>query len=59
MYDTDRSGYVDSREFAQALSYLRLNLTQADAFAIFSIIDSDGNGRVSQDEFIKYYVENF
>ena len=32
---------------------------QEDACAVFSVVDSDGNGRISEAEFVEYYLANF
>jgi|EP01047_Picozoa_sp_COSAG01_P058666 Ca2+-binding EF-hand superfamily protein len=47
------------REFYQSLRYLGLQISEADAQAVFTIIDSDGNGTLSQQEFIEHYVANY
>ncbi len=59
MYDTDRSGAIDVNEFANALNYLGLGISLDDAAAIVCVIDTDGNGTVSMNEFIEHYIANY
>ena len=47
------------REFYMSLCYLGLQVSEADAQAIFCIIDADGNGTISQQEFTEHYVANY
>ena len=59
LYDADRSGRVDRREFFDALKYLGAGLSWEDAGVCFAMIDADGGGTVCETEFINYYAANF
>eukprot|EP00050_Salpingoeca_kvevrii_P018391 m.73701 g.73701 ORF g.73701 m.73701 type:complete len:257 (-) comp8038_c0_seq2:88-858(-) len=59
MYDKDRSGHIDSREFFEALRYLGLGISWEDALAVFAIVDTNGNGHVTMDEFTEHYAANY
>jgi len=58
LYDTDRSGFIDNREFAQALRSLGFPGSLDDAAAIFCVVDLDGDGQVRENEFVEHWVLN-
>lgn len=59
LYDADKSGHIDMREFYNALVYLGLEITWPDAQAIFGLIDVDRNGYVTFQEFVQHYMANY
>lgn len=46
-------------EFISSLDALNIRMGRNDAMAIFAVIDVDGSGKLSKDEFVEYYVANF
>jgi len=59
MYDADKSGHIDTREFFQALQYLGLPITWENAMQVFAVIDTDRSGWLSEQEFINHYMANY
>eukprot|EP00056_Hartaetosiga_gracilis_P021289 m.23504 g.23504 ORF g.23504 m.23504 type:complete len:220 (+) comp8990_c0_seq1:141-800(+) len=59
MYDRDRSGTIDRREFYQALQFLGVPISWADVQAMFDVIDTDRSGTISADEFVNHYLANY
>lgn len=58
-FDADRSGSVTTPELAAGLRKLPhlSKLTQEDISALIAIIDSDGNGTVSKEEFVEFVTQ--
>jgi len=57
-FDRDMSGFLDVVEFYHALGALGAGVEYEDAVAVFAVVDSNGNGRVSESEFIEHFMAN-
>lgn len=57
--DVNGNDQADCLEFYQALMILRPDLAYDDAMVVFSIIDANGNGNVSKQEFVNHYMANY
>jgi len=57
-FDTDRSGTIEIGEFMNAMAMLGNHMAPADAQCIFMCVDSDGDGRVTLQEFTQHWVLN-
>jgi Ca2+-binding EF-hand superfamily protein len=53
-----RSGFIDVAEFIELLKYLKVPMSRDDAAAVFMVLDSNGDGEMSQQEFEDYWVAN-
>ncbi len=51
--DDDRSGSLDSEEFAKALRDYRISSDKMEIEAIFDVFDPDDNGSINYDEFLR------
>jgi Ca2+-binding EF-hand superfamily protein len=51
--DDNNSKSLDKAEFTKALQDFRIDVTSAEAVQIFNAFDSDRNGEISYDEFIR------
>jgi len=58
-FDVDRSGYLDINEFLRALESLGVLMQYNDALAVFAIVDDNRNSRISESEFLAFYVANY
>ncbi|KAA8495690.1 Visinin [Porphyridium purpureum] len=58
-FDRSQTGFLDLSEFLAALQLLHVNMSMVDAQVVFSIVDEDHNGRISEQEFVAYYQANF
>lgn len=54
-YDRDGSGQIEAREFARICDALGVELEEEELAAGLSIVDSDGDGRISWDEFLGWW----
>ena len=50
--DTDNSGAVDIKEFMNCIKGLNIDFDDSRARNVFSMLDHDGGGTISIDEFI-------
>jgi len=57
-FDTDRSGTIEVNEFMNAMAMLGNHMAPADGQCIFMLIDSNGDGRVTLQEFTQHWVMN-
>lgn len=53
-----RSGFIDLAEFVELMRYLNVQMSHDDASAVFMVLDSNGDGEMSQREFEDYWVAN-
>ena len=53
-----RSGFIDLAEFVELLTYLKVQMSRDDATAVFMVLDSNGDGEMSQQEFEDYWIAN-
>lgn len=51
--DDDNSKSLDVSEFSKALKDYRISSDQEEHEAIFRLFDTDGNGQISYDEFLR------
>lgn len=51
--DDDRSSYLDIKEFTKALTSYRISSDPLEIKAIFETYDSDNNGEIDYDEFLR------
>jgi Ca2+-binding EF-hand superfamily protein len=49
--DTDKSGYLESKEIKECLSKLGMILSEIELAAYVARFDTDGDGRISLKEF--------
>jgi len=56
-FDTDHSGVLDVAEFHKAMRSLGLGYSYADAENLFNMMDEDGNGEMSMQEFLAHCRE--
>jgi Ca2+-binding EF-hand superfamily protein len=54
-YDRDRSGYIDASEWTNFLGVLDPTLSKEEAQAGLLAVDTDHDGRVGFDEFLKWW----
>lgn len=54
--DVDRSGRIEKWEFVKICTELRVRSTEVDA--LFSELDSDNDGTINVDEFMKGFQES-
>lgn len=54
--DDDNSGYIDKNEFAKALKDYRVQVTPDEANVLYGIFDTNRDGRISYDEFLRGVV---
>jgi len=54
--DDDMSGYIDRNEFAKALKDYRVQVTPDEANVLYGIFDTNRDGRISYDEFLRGVV---
>jgi len=53
-FDYDRSGYLDRREFSEALIKIQVHLTEPEARRLLNKMDRNGDGRISYGEFLDF-----
>ena len=56
LIDEDKSGFIDRKELSKVLYNLGENVTNDDVTECFNIIDTDGNGEISYEEFHNWYL---
>lgn len=52
LFDKDGDGVISKREFRQGWLTLGLDLTYDEIDDLMKLVDDDGNGQISYDEFI-------
>jgi Ca2+-binding EF-hand superfamily protein len=55
-YDRDRSGSIDSQEFARLLEALGQDLSDDELLIALDVVDTDASGRISWTEFKAWWV---
>jgi len=53
-FDIDGSGFIDLKELHQMFTTYGINITRMELKHLFSLVDTDGNGTLSLDEFKKF-----
>ena len=56
--DRNRNGRIDRREFAEFMRGLGAELSAEEVVIGFSVIDADGDGRISWPEFLAWWGED-
>jgi len=56
MFDTNRSGALDKREWKRAMRHLGYHMHRGDGKRLFYMIDRDRSGRISEIEFCEYWA---
>lgn len=56
-FDVDKGGYLDLHEFMDALRALRLTITYHEAIDCFLRCDENEDGRITEAEFTKIYID--
>lgn len=54
--DKDKNGYITFREFLTSLRDLDAHVPYHDALDTFSKLDTDGDGRIVETEFVNAYL---
>lgn len=54
-YDRDKSGSIDSREFARVCDALGVEMAEDELQVGLTIVDADGDGRINWDEFLGWW----
>ena len=57
-FDENGDGVVSKREFEKALKKLGLRLEQSDIKKLMEILDLDGSGQISYQEFVTFFNNN-
>ncbi|KAI8504285.1 hypothetical protein Bbelb_183530 [Branchiostoma belcheri] len=55
MFDKDNSGYIDKDEIIQGMAQLGEQLTDEDAEEMLQECDTDGDGKINYEEFVKTF----
>jgi Ca2+-binding EF-hand superfamily protein len=55
-YDTNKNGQLDSKELAALCLTLGTTLTRNELETALFLLDKDGNGEVSEEEFLNWYL---
>mmetsp|Transcript_21616 Transcript_21616/g.66061 ORF Transcript_21616/g.66061 Transcript_21616/m.66061 type:complete len:689 (-) Transcript_21616:1339-3405(-) len=56
LYDADNSGFIDIDEMEQLLLSLGTNLSHAQLERMYRLVDTDGDGKVSKEEFTAWHL---
>ena len=56
-YDTDRSGYLEKEEILQALKSASFVVSEENFESLISSLDTDGDGKISFEEFVNFYTD--
>eukprot|EP00029_Vermamoeba_vermiformis_P014376 TRINITY_DN9495_c0_g1_i1.p2 TRINITY_DN9495_c0_g1~~TRINITY_DN9495_c0_g1_i1.p2 ORF type:complete len:144 (+),score=29.57 TRINITY_DN9495_c0_g1_i1:25-432(+) len=56
-FDMNRSGMMEYNEWMMAMSALGYMMNPMDAPRLFSMIDRDRSGRISEREFVEYWAQ--
>ena len=57
-FDKNKNGYIDKSELNSLSIALNDHMSPAELHDLFKNIDKDNSGRISWDEFIKYWLED-
>lgn len=55
--DTDGSGALESEELRKALKRIGVVMTQEEVVYLMGMVDADGDGSVTYEEFVKFVLE--
>jgi len=55
-FDRDGDGVVSPKDFSRALSAMEIKFSRPDADRLMEILDSDGNGHINYDDFVRFMV---
>eukprot|EP00602_Paraphysomonas_sp_CaronLab_P000745 CAMPEP_0185028368 /NCGR_PEP_ID=MMETSP1103-20130426/13987_1 /TAXON_ID=36769 /ORGANISM="Paraphysomonas bandaiensis, Strain Caron Lab Isolate" /LENGTH=511 /DNA_ID=CAMNT_0027562757 /DNA_START=365 /DNA_END=1900 /DNA_ORIENTATION=- len=58
MYDSDSSGEIDKEELGLVMNSLGFALSEGELNAMVAALDTDRDGTISRDEFIRWYIRN-
>ena len=56
-FDKDKSGYINKNELASLSIALNDPLSNAELHDFFRDVDEDNSGKISWEEFIKYWMK--
>ncbi len=56
-FDIDDNGRIDFQEFSELLEVTGPRPTEEEKQIAYTVIDTDGNGTVSFDEFISWWLD--
>lgn len=57
MFDNDKGGFLDLKEFTAFVQAIDARVTQKEADHIFKLVDNSGDQKISLDEFRKLFCE--
>ena len=57
-FDTDKGGSLDKYEFSKLLKVIKHDVTLEEVIAVIEIIDDDGTGDISLEEFKKIFYDD-
>ena len=57
-FDKNKNGYIDKKELGTLSAALNDPLSPAELHDFFKNVDKDKSGKISWDEFIKYWLED-
>ena len=55
LFDTDKSGAIDSNELAKIMEVLGIQCTDKEIEEMLKFLDEDKNGKIEFDEFLKIF----